>query len=313
MNNYIEKLKEISFENKYTTWCINIIEKSKKNFPTIKEAKKTLSYFEQHHILPRCLKLGGEKDKNNIVYLSAREHFIVHLLLVKMLKNKNMTHRLGCAIGRMKNKKLQYYNSRTFETAKKLISKYSFMRLDEGKLRISKHIKAFLESDKGKAFMKNKSELQKITFIGHGNHRFGKESSFKGKTHSQTYIEKMKSKIGEKSHRKNKPALVGKYEILYEDGHKEIMYNLREYCDNNKLSYSETFNKINNSIKVNGNIITKIKEPIAVLISPENELFNVFNIKEFCKNNDLYYQCIIHVLGGVKPQHKGWTGYKINR
>jgi hypothetical protein len=40
------------------------------------------AYFEKHHIIPRCQ--GGQDTKDNLVFLTAREHFIAHLLLVKM-------------------------------------------------------------------------------------------------------------------------------------------------------------------------------------------------------------------------------------
>lgn len=39
-------------------------------------------YTEKHHIVPRCL--GGSDTKDNLVSLTAREHFIAHLLLVKI-------------------------------------------------------------------------------------------------------------------------------------------------------------------------------------------------------------------------------------
>lgn len=39
-------------------------------------------YYEKHHIVPRCL--GGTDENNNIVKLTAREHFIAHLCLVKI-------------------------------------------------------------------------------------------------------------------------------------------------------------------------------------------------------------------------------------
>jgi len=39
-------------------------------------------YYEKHHIKPRCL--GGDDTKDNLVSLTAREHFIAHLCLVKM-------------------------------------------------------------------------------------------------------------------------------------------------------------------------------------------------------------------------------------
>jgi hypothetical protein len=43
-------------------------------------------YKESHHVIPRCL--GGTDDKDNLVNLTAREHFIAHLLLWKL----NPTH-----------------------------------------------------------------------------------------------------------------------------------------------------------------------------------------------------------------------------
>lgn len=42
----------------------------------------TEGYTETHHIIPQSL--GGSNDKNNLVELTAREHFICHWLLVKM-------------------------------------------------------------------------------------------------------------------------------------------------------------------------------------------------------------------------------------
>lgn len=39
-------------------------------------------YHEKHHILPRSL--GGDDSKENLVKLTAREHFVAHLLLAKI-------------------------------------------------------------------------------------------------------------------------------------------------------------------------------------------------------------------------------------
>lgn len=38
-------------------------------------------YSERHHILPRCL--GGKEDEENLIYLTLKEHFIAHKLLVE--------------------------------------------------------------------------------------------------------------------------------------------------------------------------------------------------------------------------------------
>lgn len=39
-------------------------------------------YKEKHHIIPRCL--GGTDDAGNLVWLTPEEHYVCHLLLVKM-------------------------------------------------------------------------------------------------------------------------------------------------------------------------------------------------------------------------------------
>ena len=49
--------------------------------------KKILEgYYEVHHILPKCL--GGDDSKENLVLLTAKEHFICHLLLEKIYPNE---------------------------------------------------------------------------------------------------------------------------------------------------------------------------------------------------------------------------------
>lgn len=45
-------------------------------------AKRNGEYFESHHIIPRCF--GGTNKSDNLVLLTAREHFIAHHLLVKI-------------------------------------------------------------------------------------------------------------------------------------------------------------------------------------------------------------------------------------
>ena len=47
-----------------------------------KERVTVEGYSERHHIIPRCL--GGSDDEENLVALTAEEHYVVHQLLVKM-------------------------------------------------------------------------------------------------------------------------------------------------------------------------------------------------------------------------------------
>lgn len=61
-------------QNKYTQTYYKIISRGIK--------RNSSEYTEKHHIIPKSL--GGCNGKENIVPLTAREHFICHLLLTKM-------------------------------------------------------------------------------------------------------------------------------------------------------------------------------------------------------------------------------------
>lgn len=60
------------------------------------KSRNLTGYCEKHHIIPRCL--GGSNDKNNLVKLTAEEHYVAHQLLVKIYP-KN--HKLAKAVSMM--------------------------------------------------------------------------------------------------------------------------------------------------------------------------------------------------------------------
>jgi|688.fasta_scaffold112031_1 hypothetical protein len=62
--------------NKYTTWYNNIIQRAQSRVLSAD------TYTEKHHIIPRSL--DGNDLTSNLVRLTAREHFVCHLLLTKM-------------------------------------------------------------------------------------------------------------------------------------------------------------------------------------------------------------------------------------
>ena len=70
-------------------------------------------YTESHHIIPKSL--GGSDSKDNLVRLSAREHFVCHWLLVKMYKtSKRSYYKMLRALNMMcscMNKNQQRYHS----------------------------------------------------------------------------------------------------------------------------------------------------------------------------------------------------------
>jgi hypothetical protein len=67
--------------NKYTKWYYNIIDNRKNNQPN------QHVYQEKHHIIPKSL--GGSNKNENIVSITAKEHFICHMLLVRMTTGRN--------------------------------------------------------------------------------------------------------------------------------------------------------------------------------------------------------------------------------
>lgn len=97
-NQYIDKVMEISCDSKYTRWYKIIVSNARERASTRKQAIAVLGYTELHHILPRSFKLGGYKDKENYAYLSAREHFVCHLLLARITVGKNQNSMMNAAL-----------------------------------------------------------------------------------------------------------------------------------------------------------------------------------------------------------------------
>lgn len=101
-------------DNKYTNWYNNIISNAQ---------QRTISgYTEKHHIIPSSL--GGTNDHTNIVKLTAREHFICHLLLTKMTTGNDF-YKMSYALHMLSNANNigdgRYVpNSRLYEYSKKL-------------------------------------------------------------------------------------------------------------------------------------------------------------------------------------------------
>ena len=137
-------------ENKYSTWYYNIINKSKNRLLT--------GYKEKHHILPRCL--GGKDNKDNLVELTAREHFIVHMLLCKFTKGeskRSMLYAFKCMCYYKKDGRDYKINSRI---AQKLRSELKFSK--EHKIKMSEVKKGKPSNRKGKkASDKTKLRIKK--------------------------------------------------------------------------------------------------------------------------------------------------------
>lgn len=97
----------------------NIIE-NRKNAPLLNE-----EYGEIHHIIPRSL--GGGDENDNLIKLTAREHFICHALLSEMYEFESYEwYKMNHAFMMMKSESVnhqRYINSRLYEIKKKDFSK----------------------------------------------------------------------------------------------------------------------------------------------------------------------------------------------
>jgi len=146
---------DLFLNNKYTKWYFNIIE-------TAKQEKRTKGkiYYEKHHIVPKSL--GGQLEKNNEILLTAKEHYICHLLLIKMVKTNKHKTKMAFALHGMRksnSKGNKRYYSKLYESIR-----IHFSHLTSGKNN---------------------------PFYGKGH--FGKNNHFYGKTHTK----KTKAKIKE--------------------------------------------------------------------------------------------------------------------
>jgi hypothetical protein len=108
----------IFIDNKYTRVYYQIVERAK--------ARIIKGYTENHHIIPKSL--GGNNSKENLVQLTAREHFICHWLLAKMVSSKKQKYQMWNAISSMLDRENPYQSryvgfSRKFEFLREEISR----------------------------------------------------------------------------------------------------------------------------------------------------------------------------------------------
>jgi hypothetical protein len=186
-------------ENKYSTWYYNIINKSKNRLLT--------GYKEKHHIIPKCL--GGSNNEDNLVRLTAKEHFIVHMLLCKFTKGeakRSMFFALNCMIT-LNNRGMRTikYSSRTFEKVRKQCAKYlkgnkfnvGRIPSKETRLKISQATKGLKRTEETKAKMskyRKGLKLSEVTKQKIANSLLGEKSFWYGKEHTQETKNKMSKK-----------------------------------------------------------------------------------------------------------------------
>jgi len=99
----------IFIANRYTRIYFSIIENARKRVLSKNQYKET------HHIIPRSM--GGDNSSDNLVDLTAREHFVCHKLLVRMTEGESRG-KMAFALVLMSGKR----GSKIYDSTKKLLA-----------------------------------------------------------------------------------------------------------------------------------------------------------------------------------------------
>jgi hypothetical protein len=79
--------------------------------------RKLDEYVEKHHIIPKCM--NGTNEPNNLVELTAREHFLIHWLLHEMYpENSDLRYAFWSMCRNSDNQQRYKPSSRVYEYAK---------------------------------------------------------------------------------------------------------------------------------------------------------------------------------------------------
>lgn len=108
--------------------------------------RKLEGYKERHHIIPRCI--HGLDTEDNIVELTAKEHYMAHRLLTEIYPNNSKIKYAYWMMCSMETESQTRYkvSAKSYEYAKQLIS----TRTSETKQKISKSLKQSYDSGKRK-------------------------------------------------------------------------------------------------------------------------------------------------------------------
>jgi hypothetical protein len=210
-------------QNKYTSWYNSIISNAK---------SRTLSkeiYTEKHHIIPRSL--GGNNLDENLVRLTAREHFLCHLLLPKMLtgiNKRNMTFAIWSMLNRDHSKQRSRHkiSSHTYQKLKIQVARASSeihkgkSKSEETKRKMSAKAKGRTSLNKGKQMSEEQKQKMKDTIAKNG--RIISPDTVKKILESRkdyTHSEETRQKIG--------AAHKGKTQIVTEEQKQKISATLK--------------------------------------------------------------------------------------
>jgi len=146
--------------------------------------KNSGCYVERHHIVPRSL--GGTNNKENLVFLTAREHFVAHWLLFKFKVGEDKSKMARAWFRMCQTNDFQIRYSKHYEKARIAFSEHNPFR-NEG----------FISSVKERMIKNNPMKNPKISSKVSQKLKglmIGEKNGFYGKKHSTNSIEKVSGK-----------------------------------------------------------------------------------------------------------------------
>lgn len=182
--------------------------RAKKEYVQGIRKKKNGAYYESHHIIPKCL--GGTGWSNNwnhenIVPLTAREHFICHWLLHEMFpSNKKLLYAFSMMCNVKDKRQFRYVpSSRIVEYCKLKCSENHHSKQQESRKKLSeKRLGKSYEDisdmetvarwkNKKRDYMIKNNPMHNKEIV---NRMTGSNNPFYNKKHSAETIEKLKRK-----------------------------------------------------------------------------------------------------------------------
>lgn len=154
-------------------------------------------YKEKHHVIPRCV--GGSNEKENIVELTAREHFLCHMLLCEIYPNERKIKQALFLMARTKKYK-NIKNSKLYEIAK-LNHSLLTSKTHKGKT-VSEKTKLKISQSNSKPRPEYFRALASLSRKGKHiteEHKNKIRNSVLGKKYSKEVIEKMKESYRKRS------------------------------------------------------------------------------------------------------------------
>lgn len=231
------------------------------------------TYIETHHIIPRCM--HGTNNNNNLVNLTAREHYVAHILLWKMNFEHPYSRKLTYAANAM------------------------MMTLNQNQCRDYKITSRIYE--------KLRSELAELQ-TGEGNHFYGKKHSAETRLKFKEYqnkpeIKKIKSErikgdknpakvpgVGTKISKTQKERMVRQKELgqgSYSESYKQKQSAAQSGEGNGRAKQFKFTDKDNNVYVVDGGLTNFCKEHTIstgwaweFLKGARSDLFNGWAVKD---------------------------------